>query len=71
LIREFEFLAAAQFTLLTERRRIAPWGLANGGTGLPGSNTFNGKALPGKISMMAATGDVLRIETPGGGGWGD
>jgi N-methylhydantoinase B len=71
LIREFEFLAAAQFTLLTERRRIAPWGLANGGAGLTGRNSFNGKALPGKISMMAAVGDVLRIETPGGGGWGD
>ncbi len=70
LIREFEFLAPTQFTLLTERRRLAPWGLAGGGAGAVGKNHLNGQSLPGKISMTAVAGDVLKIETPGGGGWG-
>ncbi|MBQ0795569.1 hydantoinase B/oxoprolinase family protein [Zhongshania sp.] len=70
VIREFEFLAPAQFTLLTERRSIAPWGLAGGGDAQPGRNLFNGQALPAKVSMHANIGDVLTIETPGGGGWG-
>ncbi|MEX1669658.1 hydantoinase B/oxoprolinase family protein [Zhongshania guokunii] len=70
LIREFEFLAPTQFTLLTERRRLAPWGLAGGSNGAVGHNSFNSQSLPAKVSMSAAAGDVLRIETPGGGGWG-
>jgi N-methylhydantoinase B len=70
VIREFEFLAPTQFTLLTERRSIAPWGLAGGEDGQAGRNAFNGQPLPAKISMHANVGDVLTIETPGGGGWG-
>ncbi|WP_269618719.1 hydantoinase B/oxoprolinase family protein [Zhongshania sp. BJYM1] len=70
VIREFEFLAPTQFTLLTERRSIAPWGLAGGDDGQAGRNAFNGQPLPAKISMYANVGDVLTIETPGGGGWG-
>lgn len=71
LIREFEFMAPTQFTLLTERRRLAPWGLAGGSAGAVGKNSFNGQRLPAKVSMTAVAGDVLRIETPGGGGWGE
>jgi N-methylhydantoinase B len=70
LIREVEFLAPAQVTLLTERRRFAPWGLAGGEPGHPGVNRLNGAEIPGKVSVSAESGDRLTIETPGGGGWG-
>ncbi|MDX1506336.1 MAG: hydantoinase B/oxoprolinase family protein, partial [Spongiibacter sp.] len=70
LVREFEFLAEARFTLLTERRDIAPWGLAGGEDAACGENYYNGERLPGKVSAQAGVGDRLRIETPGGGGWG-
>lgn len=70
LIREYEFLAPAQATLLTERRRLAPWGLAGGGPGRCGVNTLNGRPLPGKCQLQLQPGDRLCIATPGGGGWG-
>ena len=74
LIREIQVLADAQVTLLSERRKIAPYGLSGGQPGSPGSNHLvrNGKeiALPSKGSFDLRTGDVLVIETPGGGGWG-
>ena len=70
LVREFAFLEQAHFTLLTERRRPAPWGIAGGGPGRPGLNLLNGRALPAKYEGTAAAGDRLRIETPGGGGYG-
>jgi N-methylhydantoinase B len=70
LVREFEFLAAAQVTLLTERRRHAPWGLAGGAAGAVGENRLNGELLPGKTTVMVTPGDRLSVATPGGGGWG-
>ncbi len=70
LVREFEFLAPTRFTLLTERRSIAPWGLAGGGEGARGENRLNGALLPAKVSAEALPGDVLSVATPGGGGWG-
>ena len=70
LVREIEFLGPAQVTLLTERRRRPPWGLAGGESGAPGSNRLNGAPLPGKVSLPVQAGDRLAIETPGGGGWG-
>ncbi len=70
LIREFEFLQPASITLLTERRRHAPWGLNGGQPGKPGSNQLNGELLAGKVNREVRAGDVLTIETPGGGGWG-
>ena len=70
LVREYEFLEAAEFTLLTERRRHAPWGLAGGAPGRPGANFLNDRPLPGKVHGRVRPGDRLRIETPGGGGWG-
>jgi N-methylhydantoinase B len=72
--REIELLYPAQITLLTERRRFAPYGLAGGESGQPGRNLLirNGEAseLPGKATLTLPAGDVLRIETPGGGGYG-
>ncbi len=70
LIREFEFLADADVTLLTERRTQNPWGLCGGGDAVIGKNIYDGKLLAGKASFKAKAGKRLRIETPGGGGFG-
>ena len=70
LIREFEFLQPTDVTLLTERRQRGPWGLAGGAAGAPGRNLLDGQELPGKTHFRAAAGSRLRIETPGGGGYG-
>lgn len=70
VIREYEFLADTTVTLLTERRRHAPWGLAGGDEGKPGINLFNEKTVGAKQCLRAQAGDRLAIETPGGGGWG-
>jgi N-methylhydantoinase B len=70
LVREFLFLEPAHFTVLSERRTHAPWGLAGGEPGEPGRNLLNGEDIPGKCDFHVATGDRLRIETPGGGGYG-
>ena len=70
LVRSFEFLAPATVTLLTERRRHAPWGLCGGAAGQPGENRLNGASLPAKVSVTVAAGDLLEIFTPGGGGYG-
>lgn len=70
IVRSFAFLQPATVTLLTERRRHSPWGLNGGEAGMPGRNLLNGKLLPGKVTLKVQAGDTLRIETPGGGGWG-
>jgi len=70
VIREYEALAPMEAGLLTERRRHGPRGAAGGGDGAPGANLLNGTALAAKTGCSLALGDVLRIETPGGGGWG-
>ncbi|WP_111643169.1 hydantoinase B/oxoprolinase family protein [Marinimicrobium alkaliphilum] len=69
LVREFEFLAPTQVTLLTERRRHAPWGLAGGEPGAMGENRLNGERLAPKVSLNVAPGDRLSVATPGGGGY--
>ncbi len=70
LIREIEFLAPARVTLLTERRRHAPWGLQGGVDGAPGRNLVNGRPVASKVALHLAAGDRLSLHTPGGGGWG-
>lgn len=70
LIREYEFLAPAQVTILSERRRHQPWGLAAGGNAKVGVNALNGKRLSAKQSLHVQAGDVICIKTPGGGGYG-
>ena len=71
LVREFEFLAPAQLSLLTERRSHAPWGLCGGAAAGPGRNLLNGNPLPPKTALHVNAGERLRIETAGGGGWGE
>lgn len=72
--REMELLHEAQLTLLTERRRFAPYGAASGQPGQVGRNSLlraeQEIELPGKITQPLQKGDILRIETPGGGGYG-
>jgi N-methylhydantoinase B len=70
LERELEFLSAAQVSLLTERRRHGPWGLAGGDEGVAGENRLNGAVLPAKCSFSVRAGDRLLIASAGGGGWG-
>lgn len=69
LCREYEFLAPAQVTLLTERRSHQPWGLLGGSAGLAGINRLNGCMLASKLALEVQAGDRLLIETPGGGGY--
>ena len=72
--REVELLHAAQVTLLTERRRFAPYGLFGGEPGQRGRNLLiradQETELPSKTTQSLEAGDILRIETPGGGGYG-
>jgi len=70
LIRELEFLDSATFTILSERRIRPPWGLNGGQAGKAGANFLNGERLPGKVRRDVRAGECLRIESPGGGGWG-
>lgn len=72
--REIEFLHDAQVTILSDRRQTKPYGLSGGVAGATGRNVLirNGveEALPGKIQLDVRASDRLRIETPGGGGYG-
>ncbi len=74
IVREIEALTDCTVTLLTERRVLAPYGLAGGECGACGENVLlrNGQEipLPGKGSVELKAGDVLSIRTPGGGGYG-
>jgi N-methylhydantoinase B len=75
VVRELQFLGRAQVTMLSDRRRFPPYGLQGGGSGAPGRNTAlrrDGRVeeLPAKFMGWFEAGDVLRIETPGGGGFG-
>ena len=70
VIREFAILSPMDASFLTERRRHAPAGVRGGGAGATGRTMLNGKPLAPKASAALVSGDVLRIETPGGGGWG-
>ncbi len=74
LVREYEVLTETSVTLLTDRRRLAPYGVLGGSPGGIGRNTLirDGveTTLPGKVQMTLKAGDRLRVETPGGGGYG-
>jgi N-methylhydantoinase B len=74
IIREIEFLTDARCSILSDRRRFPPYGLAGGQPGKPGRNTLmiknHTRKLPSKTALSIPAGGILRIETPGGGGWG-
>jgi N-methylhydantoinase B len=70
VIREVETLEPCQLSLLTERRARGPRGLAGGGDGAPGRNLVDGKDVGAKTALDLPAGAVVRIETPGGGGFG-
>jgi N-methylhydantoinase B/oxoprolinase/acetone carboxylase alpha subunit len=75
LVREWEFLAPAAVTIVAERRRRAPWGLAGGAAGRPGRTVYRRAGgepvdLPSKAHLRLENGDILTLESPGGGGWG-
>jgi N-methylhydantoinase B len=70
VIRRYRVLERCAVTLLTERRVRAPRGARGGAPGLTGRNLLNGEPLPAKCRVELRPGDVLTIETPGGGGWG-
>jgi len=75
LIREWELLAPCHVSLLSERRASAPFGLNGGGPGQPGRNLLKHpqgawREVAAKFSRSLQTGDRLRVETPGGGGYG-
>ena len=74
IVREIELLADAQVTLLADRRKLHPWGLQGGSPGARGASSVisseGEKKLPGKCTRALKAGSRLRIESPGGGGWG-
>lgn len=75
VIREMEFLAPATVTIISERRRFEPFGAQGGDPGATGENLLLRQGieevrLHAKHTVDVDTGDILRISTPGGGGWG-
>ena len=76
LIREMEFLVPAHLTILSERRKNPPYGLQGGLPGTPGANLLKRPTegdeipLPAKTSIGVKSGDILSVQTPGGGGHG-
>jgi N-methylhydantoinase B len=74
IVREIELLVDAQVGMLSDRRTIPPYGLAGGAPGGKGKNEIEvrgrRKRVPSKCGFIGAAGSVIRVETPGGGGWG-
>jgi N-methylhydantoinase B len=70
VVRELRALEDCRLSILSERRALAPRGAAGGEDGAPGHNQLNGRELPAKVTTDLHAGDVLTIETPGGGGHG-
>jgi N-methylhydantoinase B len=70
VVRELEVLEPCRFSVISERRVHAPAGAAGGGPGAPGRNLLNGVEIPAKATLDLTAGDVVTIETPGGGGFG-
>lgn len=74
LVREYQFLVPVNLTIISDRRKLRPYGLAGGQPGRPGVNLLirkgRRKILGSKVNLKLEAGDILRIETPGGGGFG-
>ncbi|HXM62621.1 MAG TPA: hydantoinase B/oxoprolinase family protein [Terriglobales bacterium] len=76
IIREIEVLADAEVTLLSDRHEHGPYGLAGGKDGAPGKAIViredgSSQDMPGKFNIRLRKGERIRIETPGGGAWGE
>jgi N-methylhydantoinase B len=69
VVRELRVLEDCRLSIVSERRARAPQGERGGGLGAPGRNLLNGEAFPAKATRDLAAGDVVTIETPGGGGF--
>ena len=70
VVRELRVLEDCRLSVLAERRAHGPHGAQGGADGAPGRTLVNGAEQPAKVTRQLAAGDVVRIETPGGGGWG-
>jgi N-methylhydantoinase B/oxoprolinase/acetone carboxylase alpha subunit len=74
MIREYEFLTPVRLTIISERRRFRPYGLFGGRPGASGRNVLFSKGrrfvLGSKANLKIKPDDILRVETPGGGGYG-
>jgi N-methylhydantoinase B len=70
VVRELRVLEWCRLSLVGERRERAPQGARGGEPGARGLNLVNGKPVPGKATLDLEPGDVVRVETPGGGGFG-
>jgi N-methylhydantoinase B len=70
VVRELRVLEDCRLSILSERRTRRPRGASGGEDGASGRNTLNGRELPAKVTVDVRAGDVIRIETPGGGGYG-
>ena len=74
IIREYEFFVPTQVTIISERQRFSPYGIKGGQDGKKGKNILfsKGKKIPlkSKTNIKVQPGDILHVETPGGGGYG-
>jgi N-methylhydantoinase B len=70
VVRELRVLEDCRLSIISERRRHAPTGERGGAAGEGGRNSLNGAPLPAKVTRELAPGDIVTIETPGGGGYG-
>jgi N-methylhydantoinase B len=75
IVREIEMLTDVQVGILSDRRALPPYGLSGGDAGAVGKNEIvvvagRTRALASKCTFYAPAGAIVRIETPGGGGWG-
>jgi N-methylhydantoinase B len=76
IVRELQFLEDVDLTILSDRRIRGPYGLAGGQNGAPGRNQVIpasgvSSEIPAKVRLSLRKNDTLRIESPGGGGWGE
>jgi N-methylhydantoinase B len=70
VVRELRVLEDCRLSVLAERRRHVPRGARGGHDGAGGRTVVNGEEQPPKLTRQLRAGDVVRIETPGGGGYG-
>jgi N-methylhydantoinase B len=71
VVRELRVLEDCRLSVLAERRRHAPSGRGGGEDGAPGRTLVNGEEQPPKLTRQLRADDVVRVETPGGGGYGE